>query len=92
MRIRLEKFSYRFAEQVLNSKLNLKQEIEDILTDPGIGISTLSRPHFYKILDAKFASKGWNSQPSVFDEPSDPSAKRRCYKTTFYYFIIRDGK
>lgn len=42
MRIRLEKFSYRFAEQVLNSKLNLKQEIEEILTDSTIDLSKLS--------------------------------------------------
>jgi len=33
MRLRLENFSYRFAEQVLNSKLAIKQEIEGILTD-----------------------------------------------------------
>jgi len=38
MRIRLEKFSYRFAEQVLNSKLNLKREIEEILTDPSFDL------------------------------------------------------
>ena len=31
-RIRLERFSYRFAEQVLNSKLAIKQEVEAILT------------------------------------------------------------
>lgn len=92
MRLRLEKFPYRFAEQVLNSKLNLKQEIDDILTDPGIDISNLSRPHFNKVLDDKFSMKGWDTQPSVFDEPSDPSAKRRWYKPTFYYFIIRDRK
>ncbi len=30
MKIRLQKFSFRFAEQVLNSKLALKQEIESI--------------------------------------------------------------
>jgi len=75
MRIRLEKFSYRFAEQVLNSKLNLKQEIEEILTDPKIDILKLSRPYFNKILDESFSQKGWECQPPVFDEPSDPSAK-----------------
>jgi len=34
--IRLERFSYRFAEQVLNSKLALKQEVEAILTSEAI--------------------------------------------------------
>ena len=92
MRLRLEKFSYRFAEQVLNSKLNLKQEIEDILASPEIDLSSLSRPKFNNVLEDLFVLKGWESQPSVFDEIGDPSAKRGCYKTTFYYFIIRDGK
>ncbi|MBE3093270.1 MAG: hypothetical protein IMZ51_06425 [Chloroflexi bacterium] len=75
MRIRLEKFSYRFAEQVLNSKLNQKQEIEEILTEPAIDLSKLSRPYFNKILDESFSKKGWECQPSVFNEQSDPSAK-----------------
>jgi len=34
--IRLERFSYRFAEQVLNAKLAIKQEVEDILTSDAI--------------------------------------------------------
>lgn len=75
MSIRLEKFSYRFAEQVLNSKLALKQEIEDILLDSSIDLHTLSRPKFNEVLDEKFVSKEWKSQPSVFDEQGDPSAK-----------------
>jgi len=75
MRIRLERFSYRFAEQVLNSKLYIKQEIEDILTDPQINLAKLSRPYFNEILNDMFKSKGWECQPSVFDEPGDPSAK-----------------
>ena len=73
--LRLQKFSFRFAEQVLNSKLTLKQEIEDILSDPSINIRSLSRPKFNEILKEKFVSKGWESQPPVFNEPNDPSAK-----------------
>jgi hypothetical protein len=75
MSIRLRKYSFRFAEQVLNSKLSLKQEIEDTLTDPSTDLKSLSRPKFNSILDTKFVFKGWQSQPPVFDEPSDPSAK-----------------
>jgi hypothetical protein len=71
----LERFSYRFAEQVLNSKLAIKQEIESILSDSNIEIQTLSRPHFNEILKSAFIAKGWNDQPTVFDEPSDPSAR-----------------
>jgi hypothetical protein len=73
--LRLQKFSFRFAEQVLNSKLSLKQEIENTLTDPNIDVSTLSRPKFNEILEKRFVSKGWESQPPVFNEPNDPSAK-----------------
>lgn len=73
--LRLQKFSYRFAEQVLNSKLSLKQEIEEILTGQDIDLRLLSRPKFNWILEKKFVSKGWESQPSVFDEPKDPAAK-----------------
>ena len=75
MRINLQKYSFRFAEQVLNSKLALKQEIEDILPDPGTELHSLSRPHFNKILENLFVQKGWETQPKVFNENQDPSAK-----------------
>ena len=73
--IRLQIYSYRFAEQVLNSRLLIKQEIEQILQDPGIDVSGLSRPKFNKVLDTLFRAKGWEPQPQVFNEPKDPSAK-----------------
>ena len=72
--IRLQKFSFRFAEQVLNSKLALKEEIEGILTSE-VNLRSLSRPEFNKILEERFKSNGWQAQPPVFDEPKDPSAK-----------------
>ncbi|MGA2522603.1 MAG: BglII/BstYI family type II restriction endonuclease [Candidatus Bathyarchaeia archaeon] len=71
---RLNKFSYRFAEQVLNSKLALKQEIESILTED-VDLKFLSRPKFNELLNEKFQKAGWQSQPAVFDEPEDPAAK-----------------
>jgi hypothetical protein len=75
MKIRLQTFSFRFAEQVLNSKLAIKQEIESVLTDPRIDVTQLSRPRFNEVLDEAFPAKGWERQPAVFDEPGDPSAK-----------------
>ena len=75
MGLRLQKYSFRFAEQVLNSKLALKQELENIISDPSIDIPTLSRPNFNKVLENIFTSKGWISQPAVFDESNDPGAK-----------------
>jgi len=59
----------------LNSKLVLKDEIESILTDANLDIASLSRPKFNELLKEKFVEKGWESQPSVFDESKDPSAK-----------------
>jgi len=75
MRINLQRFSFRFAEQVLNSKLTLKQEIEDIVLDFSIELPSLSRPQFNKILENLFIQKGWETQPKVFDEKQNPSAK-----------------
>lgn len=71
----LKNFSYRFAEQVLNSKLTIKREIEDILTNPNINIPSLSLPEYNRILKDSFTNKGWENQPRVFDELGDPSAK-----------------
>ena len=73
--IRLRKFSFRFAEQVLNSKLSIKQEIEDILANPETDFRVLTRPFFNDLLKKRFVSNGWESQPPVFNEPNDPSAK-----------------
>ncbi|MBI4480960.1 MAG: restriction endonuclease [Acidobacteria bacterium] len=74
-RIQLQRFSYRFAEQVLNSKLALKQEIEGVLLDKACDLLTLSRPSFNKLLDEKFVAAGWQRQPAVFGEAEDPGAK-----------------
>lgn len=54
MSIRLEKYSYRFAEQVLNSDLRLKNEIEDIIFEAAKDLSVLSRPTFNELLQKKF--------------------------------------
>lgn len=73
--LRLQRFSFRFAEQVLNSKLSLKEEIEQILLETIPDVTKLSRPAFNKLLDDRFVARGWESQPAVFDDPSDPGAK-----------------
>src|SRR5215831_6520616 len=73
--IRLERFSYRFAEQVLNSKLALKQEVEAILTSEAIELASLSRPNFNKVLKDSFVARGWHDQPHVFSDDDDLGAK-----------------
>ena len=73
--IRPESFSYRFAEQVLNSKLALKQEVEAILTTEAIEVASLSRPNFNKVLKESFVARGWQDQPHVFSDDEDLGAK-----------------
>jgi hypothetical protein len=73
--MRLLRFSFRFAEQVLNSKLTLKHEIEEAITNLRTDLSDLFRPHFNEILRTALIDRGWEDQPSVFDEKGDPSAK-----------------
>lgn len=75
LRLRLEHFSFRFAEQVLNARLATRIELEAILLDASIDIATLSRPVFNSTLDRLFVAQGWVRQPAVFDDPGDPSAK-----------------
>jgi len=66
---------YRFAEQVLNSTLAIKQEIEETLTHHSIQIPKLSRSEFNKALRDKFIGKGWEDQPDVFQGEGEPSAR-----------------
>ncbi|MDR3749670.1 MAG: BglII/BstYI family type II restriction endonuclease [Acidobacteriota bacterium] len=73
--LRLQKFSYRFAEQVPNSKLALKDEIDRLLLEPVPSQSCLSRPGMNKLLDERFCANGWTKQPAVFDAPDDPGAR-----------------
>ncbi len=68
-------YSYRFADEVLNAKLSTKKEIEEILDARSLDPRVLSRPHFNELLRTAFISKGWEDQPTVFDEQGDPSAR-----------------
>ena len=75
MSIRLEKYSYRFAEQVLNSDLKLKNEIEEIIFEASRDLSVLSRPNFNDLLQQSFIKRGWKSQPDVFGQDTDAYAR-----------------
>lgn len=75
MSIRLKKFSYRYAEEVFNGKLGLKNEVEDILYECTKDLSILSRPEFNRILDEEFKKRGWMCQPPVFDNEDDAYAR-----------------
>jgi len=73
--MKLNFYSFRFAEQVLNSKLSLKHEIENAILDLKTPLEELSRPKFNEVIRTILTSKGWQDQPPVFDEHGDPSAK-----------------
>ena len=74
-KVALHSHSYRFAEQVLNSRLSIRQEIESILRDTSLPISELSRPNFNSELECRFRAKGWDTQPPVFGETGEPMAR-----------------
>lgn len=75
MSIRLKRFSYRYAEEVFNSKLNIKNEIEEIIYNSTNDLSVLSRPEFNRILEQEFKKKGWLCQPQVFGDANDAYAR-----------------
>lgn len=65
MAIRLKKYSFRFAEELFNSCLAQKSEIEQIIYDACTDCSKLNRKEFNKILNQLFLDKGWEGQPRV---------------------------
>jgi hypothetical protein len=75
VKIGLKRFSYRFAEQVLNSRLALKQEIDEVLGHVEEHLASLSRPQFNQFLREEFVQRGWEDQPVVLNEAGDPSAR-----------------
>lgn len=73
--MKFKTFSFRFAEQVLNSNLNLKNEILNIITNLDPWTETLTRPNLNKLFQERFTEKGWKDQPVVFEAVEDPNAK-----------------
>lgn len=71
--MRFQTFSYRFAEQVLNSKLATKKEIENIISS--IRPGGYSRPKLNKVFENGFVSRNWQKQPQVFEEITDIVAR-----------------
>ena len=86
--LRFISYSYRFAEEVLNSQLSVKKEIDDIITSikipsvgpeagdkPGAGAKPNLRPKLNKMFEDEFSKRGWQSQFRLFDDPGNPMAK-----------------
>lgn len=75
MSVRLLKFSYRFAEEVFNGKIALKNELETVIFEATHDLSVLSRPELNKRLDTILKKKGWIAQPQIFENENDAYAR-----------------
>ena len=80
LKINLKKFSYQFAENVLNSKLELKQEIEDVLANFEYKIDLLSRREFNKCLQKAFREREWKSNVRIVEKKESPHLKINLLK------------
>lgn len=68
-------YSYRFAEQVLNSKLSIKNEIIDVINSINLKPEELTRPRLNEEFRKRLLEKRWDDQPMIFEDAKDPSAK-----------------
>jgi len=74
MKLGLEKFSFRSGEIHLNTKAEIKQEIEDIILAQSPVITKWSRDEYLRIIQSDFAAKGWMIPPSMVDPKTGKSA------------------
>src|SRR5439155_2928651 len=65
----------RFAEEVLNSRLAIKQEVERVIGELRYERDHLSRPGFNKKGRDLLVPLGWEDQPEVFAEQDDLGAR-----------------
>lgn len=74
MKLDLEKFSFRSGEIHLNTKMEIKQEIEDIILAQSPVITRWSRDEYLRIIQSDFAAKEWLIPPPMLDRKSGKSA------------------
>ena len=75
--MRFDSWSYRYAEQVLNSKLALRKEIEDVIAAIKIPSDGFSRPGLNKEIEKQLVSRGWRTQPRVGGDREDVEIEAR---------------
>jgi len=75
--MRFNSWSYRYAEQVLNSKLALRKEIEDAIGGIKITSEGFSRPQLNKEIEKELVSRGWKTQPRVGGDREDVEIEAR---------------
>lgn len=63
--MRYRTWSYRFADEILNSKYSVKKELEDIIRSTNLPASQMTRKALNHEFAKKFAAKGWQGQPEL---------------------------
>ncbi len=71
MQLHIRSHSYRFSEEILNSKIHLKKEIEKSLLDISPDLYKLTRPTINDLIDATLAKTGWVPQAKLFDDDNE---------------------
>jgi hypothetical protein len=59
-------YNYRFADEVLNSNLGVKNEIIDVLKSIDDTAFGISRPDLNKLIEVELSKKGWETQVAAF--------------------------
>ncbi len=59
-------YNYRFADEILNSRLDVKNEILDVLRDIRVPESGISTRDLNSTIRTRLEALGWQSQVSVF--------------------------
>jgi hypothetical protein len=62
----LEFYNYRFADEVLNSNLGIKNELMDSLQSIDVTAFGISRPDLNETVQRKLEEKGWQTQVPAF--------------------------
>lgn len=69
--LRFSSWSYRYAEQIFNSMLALKNEIQDSLGAIKIPAQGISRPQLNDEIEKQLAGRSWETQPRVAGDRED---------------------
>jgi len=69
--LRFLSWSFRYGEQILNSKLTLRKEVEDALTAIQVPEHGLSRPQLNVEIEKQLVDRGWKTQPKVAGDRED---------------------
>jgi hypothetical protein len=64
--VNLQFYNYRFADQILNSNLEIKKEIMDSLRSIEMSAFGISRPELNESVESKLSKKQWQTQVPAF--------------------------